>query len=202
MLLTLPERPYRAFIFDCDGTLVDSMKTHHRAWSLALTEHGARFEFGWEVFMSRAGMGLLQTVIELNEQFGERLEPASVIAAQRRHFVASLQYVEPVSEVVAIARSLAPEVPRAVASGGEKEVVLASLRAIGLADVFPHVVCQEDVERGKPDPEMFLKCATLMGVQPRDCLVFEDGAMGIVAAERAGMAWVAVDGTGRYADAP
>jgi HAD superfamily hydrolase (TIGR01509 family) len=200
MLLTLPTRHYRGFIFDCDGTLVDSMPAHHRAWSRSFADHGARFEFGWDLFMSRAGMGLEQTVIELNEQFGEQLTPAAVIAAQRQHYVQSMQLLEPVLAVVEFARRVADGSPTAVASGGEKAVVLASLAAVGISELFTHVVCQEDVVRGKPDPEMFLKCAALMGVEPRDCLVFEDGALGILAAQRAGMGWVAVDGTGRAED--
>lgn len=202
MLLRMPERRYRGFIFDCDGTLVDSMKLHHRAWSLAFSDHGAKFDFHWDLFMSRAGMGLEQTVLELNEEFGERMVPRVVIETQRVHYGASLHLLEPVAEVVAIARELAPHFPLSVASGGEKAVVFSSLETIGIKDLFGHIVCQQDVVNGKPDPEMFLKCADLMGVPPHECLVFEDGALGIVAAQRAGMAWVAVDGTGRCEDAP
>lgn len=200
MRVRLPQRAYQALIFDCDGTLVDSMKLHHRAWSLAFSHAGARFDFGWELFMSRAGMGLEQTVLELNEQFGEALVPAQVIEAQRGHYEVLLPELQPIAVVVEIARAFAGKLPMCVASGGEKRVVLSSLDAIGIRDLFAHVVCQQDVVKGKPDPEMFLKCATLMGVPPRECLVFEDGQLGIEAARSAGMAWVAVDGTERCAD--
>lgn len=200
MRLRLPEGTYKALIFDCDGTLVDSMPLHHRSWSRAIADAGARFVFDWDVFMSRAGMGLSQTVLELNAQFGESLVPEQVILAQRSHYEALISELKPIETVVAIARTFAG--PKSVASGGEKPVVLQSLRSIGIFDLFEHVICQEDVRVGKPDPEMFLRCAELMGVQPHECLVFEDGALGIEAARRAGMAWVAVDGTERCEDAP
>jgi beta-phosphoglucomutase-like phosphatase (HAD superfamily) len=202
MHFVMPRRDYAGFIFDCDGTLVDSMPLHHRAWQHAFAAHDARFEFGWDLFMSRAGMGLEQTVLELNRQFDHALVPELVVGAQRQQYLAIIDELQPIHEIVRLARELAPLFPLSVASGGEKPVVLRSLEAIGARDLFRHIVCQEDVVRGKPDPEMFLKCADLMGVAASDCLVFEDGAMGIAAAKAAGMGWVAVDGTGRSSEGP
>jgi HAD superfamily hydrolase (TIGR01509 family) len=80
----------------------------------------------------------------------------------------------------------------AVASGGERQVVLRTLELIGLGQTFPVVVTAEDVERGKPEPDMFLLAAERMGVPPSECVVFEDAVLGLEAARRAGMASVLV----------
>lgn len=199
MHFNLPAGDYDALIFDCDGTLVDSMPLHHRAWCSAFSEHGARFEFDWALFMSRAGMGLRETVVELNTQFGETLDPERVVMAQRRHYERLLPELQPITSVVALAQRFAATHRLSVASGGEKAHVLRALTQVGVRELFSHVVCQIDVERGKPDPDIFLRCAELMQVAPQRCLVIEDGEPGIEAARRAGMAWVAVDGSGRCA---
>ena len=187
-----PERAYTAYIFDCDGTLVESMLLHHRAWRQALSAHGASFDFGWTLFTSRAGMTLEQTVVELNAQFDTCLDPHSVAKHQRSDYRALLPTVEAIEPVVSFARSLAGAAPLAVASGGMRQEVLQSLEIVGIRDLFDPVVTASDVQNGKPDPEMLLRCAQAMRVAPSDCLVIEDGELGIEAARRAGMAWVRV----------
>jgi len=192
-LFTLPERAYSGFIFDCDGTLADSMPLHQRAWIAALRQYGATFEFGWDLFMSRAGKTIELTVSELNAEFGLALDPALVSAAQRAAFDALAVGVQPLAEVVAFARNRAQAgYPVSVASGGDAVTVHRTLRTIGVSDLFPIVVTAEEVEHGKPAPDLFLLAAERMGVAPADCLVFEDSLLGITAAERAGMGAVLV----------
>jgi HAD superfamily hydrolase (TIGR01509 family) len=183
----LPQQTYAAYIFDCDGTLADTMPLHHRAWERALRDHGAAFRFSWELFVSRAGMTLEQTVVELARQFDVALDPQAIALAQRRHFELLEPEMQPVADVVHFARSVARTHPVSVASGSLRATVDRTLARLGLLDLFPVVVTPEDVERGKPEPDMFLRAAELMGVSPQRCLVFEDGEMGIEAARRAGM---------------
>jgi HAD superfamily hydrolase (TIGR01509 family) len=185
-------RDYAGYIFDCDGTLADSMVVHHQAWLAALALHGASFEFGWELFTSRAGMSLPNTVEALNEQFGLRLNPEAVTAAQREAYERLLPSVAPIGPVVELAQRVARVAPVSVASGGERAVVLRTLELIGLGATFPVVVTAEDVALGKPAPDMFLLAAERMGVPARECVVFEDSALGMEAARRAGMAAVLV----------
>ena len=185
--------PYRGFIFDCDGTLADTMPIHQRAWIHALEKHGATFEFGWDLFMSRAGKTIELTVSELNAQFGTKLDPALVAADQRACFDILAGEVLPLAEVVAFALARKNEgFPLAVASGGDAPTVSRTLRTIGVSDWFGAVVTHEQVEHGKPAPDMFLLAAKLIGVPPEQCLVFEDSLLGIEAAERAGMGAVLV----------
>ncbi|HKO49143.1 MAG TPA: HAD family phosphatase [Polyangiaceae bacterium] len=192
-LFDLPSREYSAFIFDCDGTLADSMPLHQRAWVAALRKYGATFDFGWELFMSRAGKSIELTVAELNAEFGTALDPALVSAAQRAEYDVLALGVKPIDEVVAYARARAQAgCPVSVASGGDAPTVARTLRTIGVSDLFPIVVTVEDVEHGKPAPDLFLLAAKRMGVAPAECLVFEDSLLGIMAAERAGMGAVLV----------
>lgn len=191
-MFELPDRQYDAFIFDCDGTLADSMPLHQRAWAMALEAHGAAFEFGWDLFMSRAGMAIEKTVEGLNVQFGLAMDPLAVAADQRRFYEELMPELQPIADVVAFARSKADRHPLAVASGGERDIVLRTLRCIGTIDLFPVVVVAADVARGKPAPDMFLLAAEKLGVSPEDCLVFEDAKLGIQAALTAGMGAVLV----------
>ena len=185
-------RDYAGYIFDCDGTLADSMVVHHRAWLSAFALHGASFEFDWELFTSRAGMSLPKTVEALNEQFGLRMDPEAVTAAQHEAYERLLPSVRPIVPVVELAQRVAQVAPVSVASGGQRKVVLRTLELIGLGETFPVVVTAEDVALGKPAPDMFLLAAERMGVPAKGCVVFEDSVLGMEAARRAGMAAVLV----------
>jgi len=189
----VPSRDYAGYIFDCDGTLVESMPLHFRAWRHALESHGASFEFSWQLFVSRAGMPLAETVVALNAQFGTALDPTTVVAAQLALYRSFLPTLTAIAPVVEFARQVATRAPVAVASGGHRAEVEASLRLIGVADLFQCVVTGDEVLRGKPDPEILLRCAEGLRVRPSECLVIEDAEFGIEAARRAGMDWVRVE---------
>ncbi len=193
-MLSLPERDFAGYIFDCDGTLADSMPIHYRAWRHAFRVHGATFDFDWQLFYSLAGVGHQDSVRTLNARFGCQLDPEAVRSTQAEVLEAWFGEVGPIEPVVALARELAGRgAPVSVGSGSSRHHVEKALAAIGLGGFFPVIVSKDDVTQSKPHPETFLRCAELMGVAPQDCLVFEDGQLGIEAAERAGMPWVFVD---------
>jgi HAD superfamily hydrolase (TIGR01509 family) len=186
-------RQYAGYIFDCDGTLADSMVVHHRAWRAALAAHGATFDFDWVLFTSRAGMSVVATVEALNSQFGSSLDPVAVMARQRAEYERLLGGVKPILPVVELAREAAAASRGvSVASGTEPSLVKRTLELLGLSDILSIVITSEDVKAGKPAPDMFLLAAERMGVLPSDCVVFEDSMLGIEAAKRAGMDWVLV----------
>ncbi len=188
-----PTRDYKGYIFDCDGTLVDSMPLHFQAWRTAFRQHGAAFDFDWALFVSRAGMPLEQTVEALNLQFNTELDPRRVVDVQLHTYRMLLAQVTGIEPVVAFARQAAARAKVSVASGGQRAEVEASLRNIGILELFSVIVAGNEVTRGKPDPEILLRCAEKMGVEPSHCLVIEDGELGIEAARRAGMDWVRVE---------
>ncbi len=194
MMTKIPEGPFDAYIFDLDGTLADSMKIHLLAWQSALKKHHARFEFTAELFMSMAGVGHEDTVELLNERYNDRLNPLNVIADKEAFYAVHLPEIQPIPEVVEIAvKAHKDGMKIAVASGGPRVVVRATLEVLGILDIFPVVVSQTEVKNSKPDPEIFLLAARQLEVDPQKCLVFEDSPLGIEGAEKAGMKWVKIE---------
>lgn len=193
MRLTIPPGDFDAYIFDCDGTLIDSMPLHLEAWRAALEGHGfAPEQFTEEMHYGFAGMPGPAIVRVLNERFGTDLPPAGVEAAKLEWYLAHHHEIKPVRAVVEIARAQAGRLPMAVASGSDAEIVRQGLEAVGILDLFQTIVTPVDVVHGKPAPDMFLLAAERLGVEPGRCLVFEDGLLGLRAAEAAGMACVFV----------
>jgi beta-phosphoglucomutase family hydrolase len=187
MKLSIPEGDFHAFIFDCDGTLVDSMPLHHRAWSASFKHHDAPFDFSEEIFYEHAGVPDLEIVKILNERFACSLDGPAVDSYKHDYFMDELHTLETIAAVEELARDLHGKKPLAVASGSALELVQPSLEHTNLAHLFDTIVTVEMVENGKPAPDMFLLCAERMGVAPESCLVFEDGQAGIQAATAAGM---------------
>lgn len=186
-MLAFDSTRYDAAIFDCDGTLVDSMPLHHAAWQAAFAAFGAPFEFTWDIFMRRAGMTLEGTVEQLNVEFHCALPPRQVADAQREEFRRRADQIVPIEYVVRFARDVAARHPVAVASGSNRASVEHALDRVGLLGCFQAIVTAGDVREGKPAPEAFLLAASRLSVPPGRCLVLEDGALGLEAALRAGM---------------
>lgn len=184
---TRPQKAYAGYIFDCDGTLADTMPLHHIAWKSALKASGASFDFDWALFTKRAGMSLEKTVEALGSEFGVRLDPSAIADHQREVFKSLEHLVKPIQEVVSFADEVRKHARVAVASGSVRRNVERTLRSIAVLDWFQIIITPEDVTHGKPDPEMFLLAAERMGVAPADCLVLEDAELGLEAAARAGM---------------
>jgi HAD superfamily hydrolase (TIGR01509 family) len=182
------EYSFEGFIFDCDGTLAESMQMHFRAWQAALALQNATFDFTWELFRSMAGMGLHHTVDLVNKRFKQNLEPISLLKSQEEFSEKHIHEMRPNYEILNFATWVAEKgYARSVASGGNRHVVHRTLKIIGADHLFPIVVTQDDVTHGKPDPEIFLLAAKKMGIAPEKCLVLEDSMLGIQAAKAAGM---------------
>ena len=183
-----PSRDYAGYIFDCDGTLADSMPLHFRAWNHGLEEGGARHRLDPHGFMTVAGMALAQTVEHWTREYGEKINLEAVVTAKNEYFEKHRGDIVPIEPVVAFAADLkAAGKPISVASGGRRDDVLWTLRHIGADHLFDIVVTADDVSTAKPAPDLFLLAAKRMGVAPAQCYVIEDSDLGIEAADRAGM---------------
>ncbi|WP_309382911.1 HAD family hydrolase [Cerasicoccus frondis] len=192
--LKLPEGETRAVIFDCDGTLADTMPLHYRAWKYAYEKNGAEFEFTWDLFYSMAGVGMHHTVEIINEKFQETLDVNQVVKDNHDYIVKEHHAVEPILPVAELARQFKAEgLHIAVASGGDPRHVHGTLKYCGIDDLFEVVVTKADVVHSKPAPDGFFKAAEMLGVEPQYCVVYEDSKLGLQAAEAAGMRWVYVD---------
>ena len=190
MKLKLPEGSFRAYLFDCDGTVVDSMPLHYLAWKEALAGWGAIFSE--DLFYAWGGKPPIEIVSALNAM-QELKMPVEVVAECKENFYFDLlPQLKPVPEVLEVIELQRGRVPFAVVSGSTRQSVFKSLTTLHLLDRFDVLVGAEDYERGKPAPDAFLIAASRLGVAPEDCLVFEDTEIGIQAATAAGMASVRV----------
>lgn len=163
------------------------MPAHFDAWCDALTIHGASGVFKEDVFMAMGGRPTRDIVVELNDEYDLSLDPEGVAFAKRESFLKRLDWLTLIDEVAVFAQSLRGKMPMAVASGGSRLVVEKCLRAVEISDWFDEVVTADDVNEGKPAPDVFLRAAELLNVDPARCLALDDAPAGIMAAQRAGM---------------
>lgn len=191
-MFDLSKTDYQAIIFDCDGTIADNMPLHFAAWSQALQLNGAKFELTPDMILSRAGMGLSEIVAEFNLKFDQSLIPEKIAHAKDDYFYSRLEQIEAIPEVLDVFHSHKGKIPMAVASGSRRKSVRRTLNQLGLYESFDAIVTVDDVKQGKPSPDMFLLAAERMGISPEQCIVFEDGELGIQAAEACGMHWYRV----------
>jgi HAD superfamily hydrolase (TIGR01509 family) len=175
----------KGLIFDCDGTLVDSMPLHFLAWHRTMLKHG--LELPEDRFYALGGMPS-HRIIELlaNEQ---DIEVDAKKAAEQKEeaFLDILHMLEPIEPVLAIARQHRGQKPQAVASGGFRRIIHMQLELMECLDWFDTVVTAEDTAKHKPEPDVFLEAAHRLKVAPAECIVFEDADLGVEAARRAGM---------------
>jgi HAD superfamily hydrolase (TIGR01509 family) len=179
-----------ALIFDCDGTLADTMPAHYRAWVAVLEPHG--IPFPEERFYALGGTPTREIVRILAADAGKTVDVPSMVRAKEDAFLVQIAEVVPIPRVVEIARAGRGVLPMAVASGGQRRIVERTLGQIGVLDWFGALVTAEDTVRHKPDPDLFLEAARRLGVAPETCTVYEDADLGIEAARRAGMKFVDV----------
>lgn len=196
--VTMPEKFYSGYIFDLDGTLVDSMPVHHRAWLHALRNNGApAHAFLWDEFVAHGGMAAPDIVSALNTKYGLNMEPETVAAEKRARYDYLLEHeaLPIIEETVELVKQLKERgIPYAIGTGSVRHGALNTLRSAGIEELFSIMVTPDDVPpgRGKPNPDIFLLAAEKMGVAPTDCVVFEDAQPGLEAAAAAGMASVVV----------
>lgn len=187
---------YSALIFDCDGTLTDSMPLHFLAWRDTMSRHG--IDFTEERFYAMGGMRTEKIVAILSKEHGIDIDAATVAAEKEAAFMEHMPQLQPREDICQIAKDYAGVLPMAVASGSERAVVLAQLKLLGITELFGAIVAAEDTQLHKPEPDVFLKAAKLLGVDASTCLVYEDSPLGFQAALAAGMQYVDV----RISDGP
>jgi HAD superfamily hydrolase (TIGR01509 family) len=194
MHLHIPAGDFAGYLFDLDGTLIDSMPVHLRAWELALRRVGLREPFDPDYFYALGGVPTLESAALYGVHYGLTLDPQRVMDEKEQLYLSLLDEVTLIAPVADFARRVAATHPVAVVTGGGPEIAYPALDATGLRAVFPVVITPHDVApgRGKPAPDMFLLAAERIGVAPAACLVFEDADPGMVAARAAGMQVVRV----------
>jgi beta-phosphoglucomutase family hydrolase len=186
----LPPGSFNAYLFDCDGTIADSMPLHYVAWSKALSEWNC--EFSEELFYAWGGMPVADIISTLNTRHGLNMPNQQVATRKEQLYYEILPQLKAVPEVLEHIEARHGQIPLAVVSGSTRDSVTASLETLKILDRFDTLVCAGDYRKSKPDPEPFLIAAERLRIAPADCLVFEDTDMGIQAATAAGMASVKI----------
>lgn len=175
----------KAFIFDLDGTLADTMPAHYKACQIVGEKYG--FVFPETFFYECAGMPTTAAFDLLFKKENIQLDSMAIGLEKEEIFHTLLHEVKPIALTFELAQAEKGSIKMAIGSGGRRESVMNTLKAIGMEDFFNVIITCEDVENTKPAPDTFLLAAKQLGVAPENCLVFEDGDPGIVAAMSAGM---------------
>ncbi|NMG08846.1 HAD family phosphatase [Brasilonema sp. UFV-L1] len=181
----LPVPPYTALIFDCDGTLADTILLHFQTWASAMRPFG--FELTKEWFYEQTGLSATELIKTINDTFSYKLDPILVTNSKEKLYRELIHTVKEIQAVTDIVRTHHRKIPMAVASGSNRSIVEATLNVIGLLTFFETVVTIDDVGRGKPSPDIFLLAAERLKVSPEDCIIYEDSNGGLEAARRARM---------------
>jgi beta-phosphoglucomutase family hydrolase len=175
----------KGLVFDCDGTLADTMPLHWIAWSSIVQKYG--LQFTEDRFYALGGVPSRDILKMLSEEQKIPIDHLAVSLEKENAYLPLLPQVEPVHEIVAIARENHGQMPMAVASGGVKPIITQVLEHLGIRNMFDAIVTSEDVTRQKPAPDIFLEAARRIGVRPENCRAFEDTDLGMQAIRAAGM---------------
>jgi beta-phosphoglucomutase-like phosphatase (HAD superfamily) len=175
----------RGIIFDCDGTLADTMPLHWRAWQVIAKRHG--FSLPEERFYSLGGVPSRDILRVLSTEQGVPLDPLAVAREKEAVYLPLIAQVEPINTVVGVARENYGKIPLAVASGGTKSIIEQVLEHLGIRSLFQAIVTSEDIVNQKPAPDIFLEAARRLGVPPQFCRAYEDTDLGMKAIQAAGM---------------
>ena len=175
----------RALIFDCDGTLADSMPLHWRAWDAVCKRNG--IEFPEERFYKLGGVPSQKILAMLKQEQDLSFDPAEISRQKEEAYLPLMAEVKLIEPVAAIAREHVGKLPMAVATGGRTKYIRPLLEGLGIFDWFQAIVTSDDVKNHKPAPDTFLKAAALLGVPPEDCRAFEDTDLGMEAIRAAHM---------------
>jgi len=181
----LHRHPPQGIIFDCDGTLADTMPLHWRAWQVVAARH--QFRLPHDRFCALGGVPSRDILKMLRAEQGVPLDPLAVAREKEAEYLPLIAQVEPINTVVGIAREHYGRIPLAVASSGTRRIIEQVLDHLDIRRLFQVVVTSEDVVNQKPAPDIFLEAARRLGVPPQFCRAYEDTDLGMQAIRAAGM---------------
>ena len=191
-LLSITNKGYKAFLYDCDGTLADNMQAHKNSYVKVAATYG--IELDASIIDELAGWPTVVVCKEISRRYNVPFDAATF--AEQKSIVFYDEYISqtlPIDFVVQHLLDHFGKIKIGVVSGGSRRTVQRTLETLGLWDKIDVLVGSGDTLKGKPYPDPFLLAAEQLGVAPSDCLVFEDGAAGVESAIAAGMQWVRID---------
>lgn len=175
----------KGLIFDLDGTLSDSLPVHLATWNKVGNKYG--FTFDPQIMYELTGRPTIEFANRIIEQYGVSEKPEILVQMKQKLFRELAHLLKPIDEVASIVKKFYGKIPMAVGTGASRKSAEIQLKALNFEKYFDVLVSADNVSKHKPDPDTFLECARLMGVEPQFCQVFEDGDLGIAAAQTANM---------------
>ena len=175
----------KGLVFDCDGTLADTMPLHWRAWQVIAKKY--KLHFPEDRFYSLGGVPSRHILQMLAKEQGVPLDHIQAAHEKENVYLPLMAQVEPIHAVVKIAQANYGKIPMAVASGGTEPIIVGVLEHLKIRHLFGAVVTSEMVQNQKPAPDIFLEAARRIGVDPKFCRAYEDTDLGMQAIRSAGM---------------
>ncbi|HZL13433.1 MAG TPA: HAD-IA family hydrolase [Verrucomicrobiae bacterium] len=175
----------KGLVFDCDGTLADTMPMHWRAWQVIAAKY--KLHFPQDRFYALGGVPSRDILKMLAKEQGVTLDHIQAAHEKENAYLPLMAEVEPIHAVVEIAKENFGKIPMAVASGGTLPIIEQVLTHLNIRHLFGAVVTSEMVTNQKPAPDIFLEAARLIGVEPKFCRAYEDTDLGMQAIRSAGM---------------
>jgi len=175
----------KGLVFDCDGTLADTMPLHWRAWQVIAKKY--KLHFPQDRFYALGGVPSRDILKMLAEEQGVSFDYIKAAQEKENEYLPMMAEVEPIHAVVEIARANFGKIPMAVASGGTQPIIVQVLEHLKIRHLFGAIVTSEMVKHQKPAPDIFIEAARRIGVDPKCCRGYEDTDLGMTAIRAAGM---------------
>jgi len=175
----------KALIFDLDGTLSDSLPVHIASWHVVCGKLNCTFDE--RILVEMTGMPTISFAERIKMENNLLMDAEEIVIMKQQEFWKNINQIKPHEAVINLMKSAHGKIPMAVGTGASRQSAMLQMKELEIDQFFEIIVTADDVDRHKPEPETFLMCAQMLNVEPQYCQVFEDGELGMLAAQKAGM---------------